>query len=266
MTGALRLTLGACSKYSIAYMLRTWHRTAGMFAAMFLLILTVTGLLLMQTDDLDLGGRYLSDDRLLDWYGIRPAPPPLSFPVSKYWITQLGNRLYFDTRYLSDVDGQLVGAISAADELLIATTQMLLLVTAEGALAEKLGAPGGVPADLIQIGTGAEEAIVLRSPGGLFIFDPLSARIQPYTSARPVRWSSPASLPATIYDGIKRGYRGRGLSIERVILDLHTGRLFGALGVALFNLASILLLLLIFSGIVLWGYRARHNRSNDANS
>jgi uncharacterized iron-regulated membrane protein len=50
-----------------------------------------------------------------------------------------------------------------------------------------------------------------------------------------------------------------------VILDLHTGRLLGATGVALINLACVLLIVLIFSGVMLWWNRARNgsNGSND---
>ncbi|HJP35230.1 MAG TPA: PepSY domain-containing protein [Gammaproteobacteria bacterium] len=262
-TTAGRITLGACSKYSSAHMLKIWHRAAGMLAASFLLILTVTGLLLMQTDDLDLDSRYVSDARLLDWYGIRPAPPPLSFSANERWITQQGTRLYYDAAFLSNIRGRLIGAIPAGDELLVATTEMLVLLTGDGRVAEKLDATSGVPAGLTHIGTGTDGAIIVRSSVGSFRFDPISGRIEPDDSARPAHWSAAAPLPATLRDNINRGYRGQGLSLERVILDLHTGRLFGKVGVALFTLASVLLLLLIFSGIVLWTYRAGHSGSND---
>jgi uncharacterized iron-regulated membrane protein len=63
-------------------------------------------------------------------------------------------------------------------------------------------------------------------------------------------------------EAISHAYRGSGLTLERILLDLHTGRLFGPAGVALINIASILLLVLIFSGIVLWISRARANGSN----
>jgi len=261
MTAALRLTLRTCSKYSVGHMLKFWHRTAGLFAAVFLLLLTVTGLLLMQTDDLELDSRVIDSDRLLDWYGIRPAPPPLSFSADDRWITQLGSRLYFDAQFLLSVDGQLIGVVSAGDETLVATTKMLVLLTAAGEIAEKLDAAAGVPPGLAHVGTTDDETIVLRSQDAQFVFEPSSGRLTATKIERPIRWSSAEAIPPVMLQAINHGYRGQGLSLERVILDLHTGRLFGAAGVALINLASILLLVLIFSGVILWWTRAR-NGSN----
>jgi PepSY-associated TM region len=262
MTAVLQLTLRACSKVSVGLMLKTWHRAAGLFAAVFLLLLTVTGLLLMHTDDLDLDRRHVGADRLLDWYGIHPAPPPLSFAVDDHWITQVGDRLYFDTRFVSRVDGLLIGALPAGSEILAATTGSLLLLTVEGSIAEKLGATAGVPSDLSHLGTTADGAIVVRSAHAQFVFDPLAGSIQTDAERRPTRWCDAAPAPAAMQRSINHGYRGSGLSLERIILDLHTGRLFGAAGVLLINLSSILLLILVFSGVVLWWRRARGNGSN----
>ena len=48
-TLGLRLTLRAHSKASLRLMLKSWHRTIGLIAAVFLLVLTLTGLVLMHT-------------------------------------------------------------------------------------------------------------------------------------------------------------------------------------------------------------------------
>lgn len=244
-------------------MLKTWHRTAGLFAAVFLLILTVTGLLLMQADDLGLDARYVSNDRMLDWYGIRPAPPPLTFAANNHWITQVGSRLYFDSTFLLNLDAQLIGVALAADEILVATTSDLLLLTADGNVAERLDETAGMPHTVTHIGTTPDGSIVLNSLDGQFIFDPTSARFRSADAKLRVRWQDPALAPAEMIEVINRGYRGAGLSLERIIIDLHTGRLLGALGVALVNVASLLLLVLICSGIMLWLGRARANGSND---
>jgi uncharacterized iron-regulated membrane protein len=42
-----------------------------------------------------------------------------------------------------------------------------------------------------------------------------------------------------------------------VILDLHSGRLFGRIGVWLFDIAAILLILLALSGTLIWMKRKR---------
>ncbi len=260
----LRLTLRACSKISVGSMLKTWHRTAGLFAAAFLLLLTITGLLLMQADDLNLDGRYISDDRLLDWYGIRPAPPPLTFAVNDHLITQLGSRLYFNSDFLLNIDSQLIGTAPAADEILVVTTDDLLLLTADGNVAEQLNETAGVPPSITHVGISSDGTIVLNSVDGQFTFSPLDVRFTSTDTQTPVRWQSPIAAPAELIASLNRSYRGAGLTLERIIIDLHTGRLLGTFGVTLINLASVLLIVLIISGIWLWLGRARGNGSNDA--
>ena len=243
-------------------MLKTWHRIAGLFAAAFLLILTVTGLLLMQTNELDLDSRFITNDPMLDWYGIRPAPPPLTFAVNNHWITQLGSRLYFDETYLLSVDAQLIGVISAMDEIMVATTKGILLLTADGEIAERFDQTAELPQALTHIGTTPDGTIVLKSLDGQFRYDPDSTQLQAIDGPLPVHWKSAGSAPPAMLEAISDAYRGSGLTLERILLDLHTGRLFGPAGVALITIASLLLLVLIFSGTVLWISRARGNGSN----
>jgi hypothetical protein len=249
----------------VGSLLKTWHRIAGLFAAAFLLILTVTGLLLMQTNELDLDSRYVTSDPMLDWYGIRPAPPPLTFEIDGHWITQLGSRLYFDESYLLGVNSQLIGAMSVRDEILVATTGQILLLTADGEIAERFDESAGLPQGLTHLGSTPDGTIVLKSLDGQFRYDPDSAHLQATDRQLPVHWKSAGSAPSAMLVSINHAYRGSGLTLERILLDLHTGRLFGPAGVALINIASILLLMLIFSGIVLWISRARGNGPNGSN-
>lgn len=253
-TLGLRLTLRAHSKASLRLMLKSWHRTIGLIAAVFLLVLTLTGLVLMQTDRIDLDSRFIDNDHLLNWYGIRPAPPPLSFKVREHWLAQLGDRLYFDNQLVTQVDGQLLGAAPLADEMLVATTNNLLIVTAGGELAEKLGPLDTTPQ---QIGIDPAGDIIVRTAGGTRRYDPLVGELSATAAAQGVRWSLETALPDELAEALARAFRGSGLSLERILLDLHTGRLFGAAGVLIVNTASVFLLVLVISGFVLWLRRPR---------
>jgi uncharacterized iron-regulated membrane protein len=50
-------------------------------------------------------------------------------------------------------------------------------------------------------------------------------------------------------------FRGRGLTLERLILDLHSGRIFGAYGIYVMDAAAIVLLWLSGSGLWVWWRR-----------
>jgi hypothetical protein len=235
-------------------MLKSWHRTIGLLASVFVLVLTLTGLALMQTDAFDLDSRYIDDDRLLNWYGVRPAPPPLSFRVRDHWLAQLGDRVYFNNRLVTKLDGQLIGAAPLSDELLIATTSDLIVITGDGEVAEKLGPLDDAPR---QIGIDTAGNIIVRTAAGNRRYDPLSGELANTAPALSVRWSLEATLPDALSQTLAREFRGSGLSLERVLLDLHTGRLLGSLGVLIVNTASVLLLVLVISGFVMWVRRPR---------
>ena len=49
-----------------------------------------------------------------------------------------------------------------------------------------------------------------------------------------------------------QAYRGSGLSLERVILDLHSGRIVGQWGVYVVDGAALLFLALVITGLWMW--------------
>jgi uncharacterized iron-regulated membrane protein len=61
---------------------------------------------------------------------------------------------------------------------------------------------------------------------------------------------------------LQRSYRGIGLSAERVMLDLHSGRILGRAGVYLVDAAAIVFLLLAVSGTWLWARRQASIRAH----
>ena len=52
------------------------------------------------------------------------------------------------------------------------------------------------------------------------------------------------------------------LTLDQVILDIHTGRFFGYLGRGLMDLTAIVMLLLAFSGVFLWRSAKTRKRAN----
>jgi uncharacterized iron-regulated membrane protein len=62
---------------------------------------------------------------------------------------------------------------------------------------------------------------------------------------------------------LRSAWRGTGLSLERVLLDLHSGRILGEAGVWLVDAAALLFLLLAGSGVWLWGRRRASARVHE---
>ena len=65
-------------------------------------------------------------------------------------------------------------------------------------------------------------------------------------------WPEPAALGADRLRELGRDYRGRVLTLERLMVDLHSGRLFGLGGTWLMDIVAALMVVLAVSGLWLW--------------
>ena len=65
-------------------------------------------------------------------------------------------------------------------------------------------------------------------------------------------WSRPMPVPPAVREELIRQYRGRGLSVERILADAHGGRLLGKIGVWIVDLTAVACLGLALSVLWLW--------------
>ena len=92
--------------------LSRWHRWFGVGSIVFILLLSVTGIALNHSDDLNLDSRYLRSPWLLEWYGIDVPDPESSFVAAPHRVTLIGERLYYDDSELMSGISTLVGMVS----------------------------------------------------------------------------------------------------------------------------------------------------------
>jgi len=75
-----------------------------------------------------------------------------------------------------------------------------------------------------------------------------------------IKWAEQHNLSDDEREQLLAAFRGNGLKLERVILDLHSGRIFGRYGVYLMDFAAIALLWLSLSGLWVWSSRRNKMR------
>ncbi|HID48551.1 MAG TPA: PepSY domain-containing protein [Chromatiales bacterium] len=228
-----------------------WHRYLGITAALFVIILSMTGLLLNHTTQLQLDARYVQNDWLLDHYGIRaPAGVP-AFLAGGHWASQWGERLFLDERDLGTTTQRLIGSVAYGGMILLALDGEVWLLTPDGEVVERLGGADGVPAGLSAIGITDDGKLAVTAAHGIYTADEDLVIWQDDPDAITV-WSHPRPLPAPRHQRLLRLYRGKGLSLERVLLDVHSGRIGGTAGVVVMDVAAGLLLFLASSGVWIW--------------
>jgi hypothetical protein len=234
-----------------------WHRYTGLCCALLVLVLSVTGMLLQHADALNLPHKYLQNKWLLEWYGIS-AEPVTSYKIANHWISQAGTSLYLDEQPLKGEYGQLKGAVATEFGLIVVQGSELTLFTHDGSLIESLSADNGLP-EPIQAITISDGDIIVQGTQRRWKADRsfLSWQIFQVPVAS---WVQPATAPFELIETVQNNNRERQINWERVLLDLHSGRLFGRLGPWLMDAAAIGLILLSSSGLWVWAQRRHKNK------
>lgn len=238
--------------------LYVWHRYMGVSAAFFVLLVAVTGLLLNHTEDFELDSRFVESEHILDWYGITAPEQLRIFSAGQHYIALLGERLYLDQHMIPGDYRVLAGAAELQGMLVIAVDRDLLLFTPDGELIERLPTGNGLPAAIEQLSTATTDTLLVRTEQGVFQSDSALLRwTRRDGEAETLDWIAEVTPDRTLQLTLQQRYRARILPLERLILDLHSGRLFGGFGVWLFDIAAVVLILLALSGTLIWLKRKR---------
>ncbi|MCW8900505.1 MAG: PepSY domain-containing protein [Gammaproteobacteria bacterium] len=231
-----------------------WHRYVGVNVALFILILAVTGIMLNHTGRLELDKKYIQAEWLLTHYGIAAPENIKNYQIGKKWLSQWDDQLYLDSHAIGETDKSIIGAVLFQSMFIIAQNDTLLIYTLDGELIERVAGSEGVPSGIEAIGITDKDELAVRAANGVFTTNQEFLFWQKTPAAISV-WSDSAVLPKTLYQNILELYRGKGLTLERVFLDLHSGRLLGDWGIYFTDFIAILMIFLASSGFWIWSMR-----------
>ena len=244
------------SSWRVMPLLYKLHRYLGLSSAIVLLALSVTGIALNHTEDLKLDSQMVASTTILDWYGINPPTNLISFKTQHHWLTHVNQQVFFDDIALLKNKDKLLGAIETDEFIVAGLGHSLLLLSLQGELIEKSNVD-----NIIKLGVDSQENIVILSDQGLLYSDDslLSWNAYPSLKNPIITWSTSSQVPNNIENKIKNLSRTSILPLERVVLDLHSGRFFGTLGVFIVDLCGVFLIIISLSGCAIW--LSRHFKS-----
>ncbi len=204
---------------------RRGHRWVGGTLVAFVLFLSVTGIVLNHASDFGLDRRYVSWSWLLDAYGL-DAPAPYAGRVAMNPMVVVG-------------DGRRVHVLMTSGELV-----------------ETMDLGGLLPGDIERVGQVAGRA-VLQSGDALFRSDADVATFERWDNgdAGGIEWSAEVQPDAAGLETLDAAWRGQGITVERVVLDLHSGRIFKVPGRVFLDIVAIGMILLSISGLVMARFR-----------
>lgn len=241
----------------IVGLLWRWHRRTGVAIFVFLLLLSVTGVVLNHSTDLGLNEKFVDAPWLVRVYGDSSADQP-AYRLGAKWISRAPDgHLYLDATEAAPCLGDFAGAIERQSLIVAACTEELILLTPDGQLIESVSATSGLPVPLTGIGE-SDDGVMLHSSQKWWLADLDQLEFQQAREGVLIQQLAPGVLPAAITDAIPAPQQW--LSWERLLLDLHSGRILGLAGVLLVDLVGILLICIACSGLVMWWLRRRRRR------
>lgn len=230
-----------------------WHRQIGLVVSIFVIILSVSGILLNHTERLNLDSNHIKSDFLLKWYGIE-KPSIISFQLEKNWISNIEDKLYFNKTLVTKETSKITGAVTTENFIAVSTQDEVILLAPNGEKIERLNATTGVPKNIQSIGINLSSDVFLKTNESLF---KANRDVTEWTISKNknIAWAISSKPPLILEGALNTIFRGKGLTEERVLLDLHSGRILGKIGPWIMDIAAILLIILSFTGI--WMYAKR---------
>ena len=137
---------------------------------------------------------------------------------------------------------------------IVALKNKVMLMTEEGEVIEVLSNAHGVPVGIEKVGISDRLSFVLHTKDGNFSVDENFISWEKLKSSN-VTWKVPVESPKEKEEELLSSWRGKGLSLERIILDLHSGRIVGEFGVYLVDLMALLFIALSAFGVWSWTLR-----------
>ena len=239
-----------------------WHRRIGLLALIMVIILAITGLMLNHTERFKLDETFINSSWLLKWYGIEPEDEPVSYRVSdgtnRHVISAWDNHLFFDDAAITTLQQSMHGAIGAEQFIVVALDSEIILLSYEGEFIERVSTSISF-SNIQRLGMKYKRPVIETSEPLYYMADEHILDWDVIINEG-IEWTEKYTLNDDERDQLLRAYLGNGLKLERVILDLHSGRIFGQYGIYLMDAAAIALLWLSLSGLWVWNSRRRKMR------
>jgi hypothetical protein len=241
-----------------------WHRWLGIVSALFLLSLSITGLALNHTELLRLDQITIRHSAILERYGMAGGSEISAYRIhATQTLAHLDGQLFYNSTPLAS-GRQPLGIIEGDPLSVIATSDALLYIAANGELIETVSNSQLPYHTLSAVGRTDSDSAVLVSDDGPFTADADWLTFDRYQGSYTVDSLPRIDLDAAAANAILDAFQGGGVSLYRVLLDLHSGRLFGWGGRTVMDLSAIAIIILILSGIGGWLRKSRRQRTAQA--
>ncbi len=235
-----------------------WHRRFGLLLVLFIIMLAITGIMLNHTDGLQLSQTRVNNALVLSLYEINPQEPAISYPTEKHIFTQLDEQIYFDNKKLFNDKQQIRGVTNAGEIIILVLSHDVILLSRDGELIDRY--PLAQKTEIEHVGMFENKAIIKMMDQTMWQADEDIINWQAIDTIQ-MTWAPQVQLKDDLKQQLLEQYRGEGLPLERIILDIHSGRIFGKFGVYVMDGVALLMMFLSLSGLWMWWQRRLKQKS-----
>lgn len=239
-----------------------FHRYLGLVVALFLVWLSVSGIFLNHTEDLKLDQKHLQSKVINGLYGIKKLQLGKSFQFENNWIVQFGSEVILNQQVLITTSLPLLAALETEEYFIIGTSEQVTLFTKAGELIDNLKTPATLE-NMAWYSVTDDKQLVIKTSTGDYLANEDITEWTAFSFEKAnidkssVQWSAKSQLPIENNKQLSNKYNGKGPTLEQVMLDTHSGRIFGKLGVYLADFIAAMTIILTLLGVYLWWRRIK---------
>jgi len=270
-TARERAAAPAQVRKNLTMVLREWHKRAGLFAFVFLGWLGLSGIFLNEASDLDLNARRVGWPWLMAIYGLHAEPPPSGLGAGGHWLALAGGASLLDGKPLAQPLDAPLGLVAAPEPgsartmLYAAQADSVVLLRADGSRVDELRMPPLPIAAIRRIGlvSGHPGSIAIQGSDTAYQSEDEGESWKP-VPATAVEWSALQPLPQQVRAALLP-YSRPSVSVQQLLVDAHSGRLFGRFGTTVIDVVGLAALLLASSGVwMMWRTNSARKKNQAA--
>lgn len=246
--------------------LRTFHQRGGMFAFLFMAWLGFSGILLNQSADWGLDAIRVKASSIMSFYGLHTEPPKFGYFSGESWLVPTLENTVINGHLAEEHIPSPLGMVSIgegdAELIFVASHDSLSIFTADVKRLDKLSGYMLPLGQIRRIGARGNK-VALQGESVYLSTDGISWETYSDSGAS-IQWSESSRLPEEIAAETLPHARP-SVALEQLLIDLHSGRLFGKFGAYFVNLVGIVCIWLSVSGVwMMWRtQKMRNNRGKN---
>ena len=236
--------------------LRKLHKYIGFTFSIFILHLTITGILLTYPKLFNVNEKYTNNFYLLKKYNMQTYQDVMQFNHSKKEIITINKSLYLDRKFIDNNKEETISAIYNINNKILYVLNKSEIIIYEFELIEDTLEIKDIlylsnSENFIQIGIDQKYNLFLKNNKYEYIIDKENTykKVVKLLSNKIV-WSKGNIVNKDIAKVYLKIHQGNGVSILRILTELHNGKFFGSIFTFILFIASLSLIFLTISSFI----------------